>query len=85
MKTLGPSHADDGYRATRAFCTGVGFIPVAELWIWGPDNPALILCKPILRCRDMRTPSAETANNGGRRAGVQWRVTPGGLRSKFHQ
>lgn len=39
----------------------------------------------LLRCRDMRTPSAETANNGGRRAGVQWRVTPWGLRSEFHQ
>jgi len=47
VKTLGPSHADEGYRATRAFYTGVGFIPVEELWIWGPDNPALFLCKPI--------------------------------------
>ena len=47
VKTLGPSHADVGYRATRAFYTGVGFIPVEELWIWGPDNPALILCKPV--------------------------------------
>lgn len=47
VKTLGPSHADDSYRATRAFYTGIGFIPVEELWIWGPDNPALILCKPI--------------------------------------
>jgi len=42
-KTLGPSHADEGYRATRAFYIGVGFVPVEELWIWGPDNPALIL------------------------------------------
>ena len=46
VKTLGPSHADESYRATRAFYTGIGFIPVEELWIWGPDNPALILCKP---------------------------------------
>lgn len=47
VKTLGPSRADEGYGATRAFYTGVGFIPVEELWIWGPDNPALILCKPV--------------------------------------
>ncbi len=33
--------------ATRAFYIGIGFIPVEELWIWGPDNSALILCKPI--------------------------------------
>jgi GNAT superfamily N-acetyltransferase len=47
VKTLGPSHPDEGYRSTRAFYRGIGFIPVEELWIWGPDNPALILCKPI--------------------------------------
>lgn len=47
VKTLGPSDPDEGYRATREFYTGIGFIPVEELWIWGPDNPALVLCKPI--------------------------------------
>jgi GNAT superfamily N-acetyltransferase len=47
VKTLGPSHDDVGYASTRAFYTGIGFIPIEELWIWGPDNPALILCKPI--------------------------------------
>ena len=47
VKTLGPSHEDVGYAATRAFYTGIGFVPVEELWIWGPENPALILCKPI--------------------------------------
>jgi GNAT superfamily N-acetyltransferase len=47
VKTLGPSHDDAGYVRTRAFYTGIGFIPVEELWIWGPDNPALILCKPL--------------------------------------
>lgn len=47
VKTLGPSHDDDGYASTRSFYTGIGFIPVEEIWIWGPDNPALILCKPI--------------------------------------
>ena len=47
VKTLGPSHPDEGYRATREFYISLGFIPVEELWIWGPENPALILCKPI--------------------------------------
>ena len=47
VKTLGPSHADEGYGSTRAFNTGIGFIPVEELWIWGPDNPAPIFCKLI--------------------------------------
>jgi GNAT superfamily N-acetyltransferase len=47
VKTLGPSHDDVGYAATRRFYTGVGFIPIEEMWIWGPDNPALVLCKPI--------------------------------------
>ncbi len=47
VKTLGPSHPDEGYRATREFYTGIGFIPVEEIWIWGPDNPSLILCRPI--------------------------------------
>jgi GNAT superfamily N-acetyltransferase len=47
VKTLGPSHQDAGYEKTRAFYTGIGFVPIEELWIWGPDNPALILCKPV--------------------------------------
>ena len=47
VKTLGPSHDDEGYASTRAFYTSIGFIPIEEMWIWGPDNPALILCKPI--------------------------------------
>ncbi|MCX6522208.1 MAG: GNAT family N-acetyltransferase [Actinobacteria bacterium] len=47
VKTLGPSHDDEGYAATRQFYTGIGFIPIEEMWIWGPDNPALLLCKPI--------------------------------------
>jgi GNAT superfamily N-acetyltransferase len=48
VKTLGPSREDPDYERTRAFYTGVGFVPIEELWIWGPANPALILCKPLL-------------------------------------
>jgi GNAT superfamily N-acetyltransferase len=47
VKTLGPSHDSAEYAATRAFYAGIGFVRIEELWIWGPDNPALILCKPI--------------------------------------
>lgn len=48
VKTLGPSHDDANYALTRAFYVGIGFVPIEELWIWGPDNPALILCKPLV-------------------------------------
>jgi GNAT superfamily N-acetyltransferase len=48
VKTLGPSHGDPGYALTRSFYTSIGFVPIEELWIWGPDNPALIMCKPIV-------------------------------------
>ncbi len=47
VKTLGFSDADEGYAGTRAFYISKGFIPVEELALWGPDNPALILVKPL--------------------------------------
>jgi GNAT superfamily N-acetyltransferase len=48
VKTLGPSNPDEGYARTRAFYTGIGFVPIEELNLWAPDNPALILCKPVV-------------------------------------
>jgi GNAT superfamily N-acetyltransferase len=47
VKTLGPSHSDEGYAATRRFYLAAGFVPIEETWMWGPDNPALILVRPI--------------------------------------
>jgi GNAT superfamily N-acetyltransferase len=35
------------YAATRAFYLARGFEPVIELDIWGPENPAQLLVKPL--------------------------------------
>jgi GNAT superfamily N-acetyltransferase len=44
VKTLS-DREDPGpeYAQTRAFYLAMGFVPVAELDIWGPDNPAQLL------------------------------------------
>jgi GNAT superfamily N-acetyltransferase len=48
VKTLS-DREDPGpeYAATRAFYLARGFIPVQELDIWGPENPAQLLVKPL--------------------------------------
>ena len=35
------------YDRTRRFYLAMGFDRVAELDVWGPDNPALLLAKPL--------------------------------------
>jgi GNAT superfamily N-acetyltransferase len=45
VKTLGPSHPDAGYAATRAFYHAIGFVPVEETTALWPDNPCLIMVK----------------------------------------
>lgn len=48
VKTLGPSHPDAGYAATRAFYTGMGFRPLEEMkQIWDEFNPCLVMVKKI--------------------------------------
>jgi GNAT superfamily N-acetyltransferase len=48
-KTLGPSHPDSNYAATRKFWAAMGFLPTEETTLfWGEDNPCLILVKPLL-------------------------------------
>jgi coenzyme F420-0:L-glutamate ligase / coenzyme F420-1:gamma-L-glutamate ligase len=48
VKTLGPSKADRGYKATRRFYEAVGFIALEELHgLWSHDNPTLILVKDV--------------------------------------
>lgn len=48
VKTLGPSHPDEGYARTRAFYTAMGFRPIEEIpQIWGEENPCLVLIKRI--------------------------------------
>lgn len=49
VKTLGPSHPDPLFAATRAFYVALGYVPLFEsdrLW-GGADNPALVLVKPL--------------------------------------
>jgi N-acetylglutamate synthase-like GNAT family acetyltransferase len=48
VKTLGPSHPDEGFAQTRAFYEAMGFRPMEEFsHIWDKDNPCLILVKRL--------------------------------------
>ncbi len=47
VKTVGPSYADDGYAATRAFYTARGFLPVEEIEGLDWDGPTVIMIKPL--------------------------------------
>lgn len=47
VKTLGPSHPDEGYQKTRAFYSAIGFLPLDEINLWGPDQPSLIMVKVL--------------------------------------
>lgn len=51
VKTLSDRNGDPGpeYSSTRAFYLARGFVPVAELDIWGPENPCQLLARPIGR------------------------------------
>lgn len=48
VKTLS-DREDPGpeYAQTRAFYLAAGFVPVAELDIWGPQNPCQLLARPV--------------------------------------
>ena len=48
VKTYGPSGTSTEYERTREFYLGTGFVPLEERTdIWGPQNPCLILAKPL--------------------------------------
>jgi ribosomal protein S18 acetylase RimI-like enzyme len=48
VKTLGPSHDDPGYAATRAFYQACGFSSLEEFpQIWDENNPCLIMVRWI--------------------------------------
>jgi GNAT superfamily N-acetyltransferase len=48
VQTLGPSDPYPPYAKTRAFYAAFGFRPLFETTaLWGPENPALVLAKPI--------------------------------------
>ncbi len=48
VRTLGPSDPYEPYRRTREFYRALGFVPLFEsVELWGPENPALVLVKPM--------------------------------------
>ncbi len=48
VKTLSDRDGpDEAYDQTRSFYLAMGFERVAELDIWGPENPALLMAKPF--------------------------------------
>ncbi|MEO8105807.1 MAG: GNAT family N-acetyltransferase [Actinomycetes bacterium] len=47
VKTLGPSRPDENYRQTTDFYLAMGFIPLEEFPELWPENPCLILVKPL--------------------------------------
>ena len=48
VKTLGPSHPDLNYAATRAFYQSLGFRPLEETTaFWGEEQPCLIMVKRL--------------------------------------
>ena len=50
VKTLGPSHPDEGYRLTRLFYEDLEFLPLEEtMKVWGPDQPCLIMVKCLIK------------------------------------
>jgi GNAT superfamily N-acetyltransferase len=47
VKTLGPSHPDEGYARTRAFYEVRGFVPLEELHELWEHNPCLLMVKRL--------------------------------------
>lgn len=47
VKTLGPSHPDEGYALTRRFYESLGYLQLEEMHDLWPGNPALVMVKPL--------------------------------------
>src|SRR5437867_5991089 len=47
VKTLSEREPYPPYAETRAFYLAHGFAKVAELDVWGPENPAVLLARPL--------------------------------------
>lgn len=47
VKTLGPSHPDEGHERTRRFYEARGFVPLEELHGLWEHNPCLLLVKRL--------------------------------------
>ena len=60
VKTLGPSHPDEGYQRTRKFYAAVGFTPLEEIHgVWDAENPCLIMIKHLVPGGGPRLPRQE--------------------------
>jgi len=56
VKTLGTSHPDSHYKATRLFYKKVGFYPLEENNVlWGPENPCLTMVMAISTIEPVRS------------------------------
>jgi GNAT superfamily N-acetyltransferase len=50
VKTLAPEARDPAYERTRWFYEALGFDPIEVFeTLWGPDNPCLLMLKPLRR------------------------------------
>ncbi len=47
VKTLGPSHPDEGYAHTREFYLALGYVPMEETPELWDGTPALLMVKPL--------------------------------------
>jgi GNAT superfamily N-acetyltransferase len=47
VKTLGPSHPDEGYERTRRFYEACGFVPLEEIHGLWEHNPCLVMVKRL--------------------------------------
>ncbi len=47
VKTIGSSHPSEAYARTRGFYRKVGFVPLEETTLWGPENPCLIMVRHL--------------------------------------
>jgi rhodanese-related sulfurtransferase/GNAT superfamily N-acetyltransferase len=52
VKTLSDRDPYPPYAETRAFYEAMGFVPLMDLDIWGPENPALLLVRSVSRPPD---------------------------------
>jgi rhodanese-related sulfurtransferase/GNAT superfamily N-acetyltransferase len=72
VKTLSDRDPYPPYAETRAFYEAMGFVPLMDLDIWGPENPALLLVRSVSRPpRGAEAPTVEdllvAARAGGER------------------
>lgn len=78
VKTLSDRAAYEPYAQTRAFYEAMGFTPLMELDIWGPENPALLYVRPVTpvagRTVGASDPTVEDLLVAARSGGL--RVTP---------